>query len=131
MLSGMVTVSLYPLAAHVNAKPMPVLPDVGSMISVFLLILPFFSASSIIATPMRSFTDQSGLKFSIFATTVPGMPAANRRTLDQRRVADAFRDAVVNSSAETISFCHDRGLAWGKETMFTITIMILRQSARS
>ena len=48
---------------------MPVLPLVGSMITVSLVICPSASAASIIATPMRSFTDQSGLKFSSFATT--------------------------------------------------------------
>ena len=47
---------------------MPVLPLVGSMIRVSLRIKPAASAASIIATPMRSFTDQSGLKFSSFAT---------------------------------------------------------------
>ena len=48
----------------------PVLPLVGSTISVSLVILPSASAASIIATPIRSLTDQSGLKFSSFATTV-------------------------------------------------------------
>ena len=59
---------------------MPVLPDVGSTMSVSLVILPLRSAASIIDTPIRSLTDQSGLKFSILATTVPGRPAATRRT---------------------------------------------------
>ena len=37
------------------------------MIIVSAVTLPRRSASSIIATPMRSFTDHSGLKFSNFA----------------------------------------------------------------
>ena len=45
------------------------LPLVGSTITVSLSILPCASAASIIATPMRSLTDQSGLKFSSLATT--------------------------------------------------------------
>jgi len=58
---------------------MPVLPLVGSTIIVFGLILPAFSAASIIATPMRSLTDQSGLKFSSLATTVARASPTTRR----------------------------------------------------
>ena len=51
------------------------------------------------ATPMRSLTDQSGLKFSSLATTV----AWRRRDaaeLDERRVADGLGDVVVNFGAD-------------------------------
>jgi hypothetical protein len=34
MLSGIVTISRYPRAAHVKAKAMPVLPLVGSTLTV-------------------------------------------------------------------------------------------------
>ena len=50
---------------------MPVLPLVGSMICVSFLRMPDFSAASIIARPMRSFTLESGLKNSSFNSTVP------------------------------------------------------------
>ena len=69
MLSGMVTTRRYPRAAHVNASAIPVLPLVGSITTVSLVIRPSASAASIIATPIRSLTDQRGLKFSSFATT--------------------------------------------------------------
>ena len=47
---------------------MPVLPEVGStMVLTPGTILPVFSAASIIANPMRSFTDDIGLKNSSLA----------------------------------------------------------------
>ena len=49
---------------------MPVLPLVGSMMTVFFLILPSRSPASIIETPMRSLTDQRGLKHSNLLTMV-------------------------------------------------------------
>src|SRR5207302_909270 len=66
-------------AAQVNASAMPVLPLVGSMIVVPLLILPSRSAASIMDTPIRSLTDQRGLKFSSLATTVAWLSPAMRR----------------------------------------------------
>ncbi len=74
MLSGIVTISLYPRAAQVKARAIPVLPLVGSTITVSGLILPAASAASIMATPIRSLTDQSGLKFSSLATTSAAHP---------------------------------------------------------
>ena len=60
---------------------MPVLPLVGSMITVSLLILPSRSAASIIARPMRSLTLHSGLKFSSLPTTVATQPSVMRLQL--------------------------------------------------
>ena len=54
---------------------MPVLPLVGSMMTVSLVSVPLFSASSIIAMPMRSFTLESGLKNSHLSSTVASMPS--------------------------------------------------------
>jgi len=59
---------------------MPVLPLVGSMITVSLVILPSASAASIIATPIRSLTDHSGLKFSSLATTSAWQPSVTLRS---------------------------------------------------
>lgn len=64
---------------------MPVLPDVGSMMVLTPgLILPAFSAASIMATPMRSFTDDIGLKNSslarISALAPPACGTRLRRT---------------------------------------------------
>src|SRR5215217_1355606 len=52
------------------ARPMPVLPLVGSMMMLFFLRMPFFSASSIMARPMRSLMLPPGLARSSFMWTV-------------------------------------------------------------
>ncbi len=80
---------------------MPVLPLVGSMMTVSFVILPSRSAALIMATPMRSLTDHSGLKFSSLPTTVALASPTTRRKLIERRVADALRDVVVNLAAKT------------------------------
>src|SRR5688500_11953733 len=51
------------------ASPIPVLPDVPSMIVPPGLSRPAFSASSIMATAMRSLIEFPGLNVSIFANT--------------------------------------------------------------
>jgi len=48
------------------AKPMPVLPLVGSMTILSLLSCPVFSACSIMYLAMRSLTEPPMLNFSIF-----------------------------------------------------------------
>ena len=60
-------ISLYPLAAATDASPIPVLPDVGSMIVVSLFNLPAFSASSKIDFATLSLTEPAGLKYSNLA----------------------------------------------------------------
>ncbi len=59
---------------------MPVLPLVGSMTVVPLVILPSRSAASIMATPMRSLTDQMGLKLSSLAATIALLFPTTRRS---------------------------------------------------
>ena len=54
---------------------MPVLPLVGSMITVSFLRIPRFSASSIIDMPMRSLTLPSGLKNSHLSRIVAVRPS--------------------------------------------------------
>jgi hypothetical protein len=63
------------LAAATNASAMPVLPLVGSMMTVSGFKMPRFSASSIMAMPIRSFTLPSGLKNSHFKAIVALRPA--------------------------------------------------------
>ena len=70
IVSGMVRVNLYPFTVATSAKPTPVLPLVGSIISPPGLSTPRFSASSIIANAMRSLTLPPGLKYSSFAIRV-------------------------------------------------------------
>ena len=57
---------------------MPVLPLVGSMMCVSGVSRPDFSAASIMARPMRSFTLLQGLKNSSFTSTVAA-PAGTMR----------------------------------------------------
>ena len=59
---------------------MPVLPLVGSMITVSLPIRPSRSAASIIALAMRSLTLHSGFRFSNLPATVAWQPSAIRRS---------------------------------------------------
>src|SRR4030042_3652237 len=72
----MVTGSLYPFAAATKARAMPVLPLVGSMISIPGLSTPFFSPSQIILAPIRHLTEYEGLRPSIFARIVALSPLA-------------------------------------------------------
>ncbi len=60
-LSGITTVSLYPLRAATIASEIPVLPDVGSRIVWSGVSSPDASATSIIFFAMRSFVDPVGL----------------------------------------------------------------------
>ena len=76
MVSGMVRIVLYPLAAAIAASPIPVLPDVGSMMVAPGFRTPFCSASSIIALPILSLTLPAGLKYSSLARMVASSPSA-------------------------------------------------------
>ena len=68
-LSVVVKMHLYPFTTAAIARPMPVLPDVPSMMVPPGLSRPARSASSIILTAMRSLIELPGLKVSIFANT--------------------------------------------------------------
>jgi len=70
MLAGMIIIVRYPRAAATAAKPIPVLPLVGSIITESFVKTPCFMASSIIASATRSFTLPPGLKYSNLASTV-------------------------------------------------------------
>ena len=70
MVSGMVMMTRLPRAAAMAHRPMPVLPDVGSMITVSAFSLPCASASSSMAFAMRSFTEPAGLNSSTLPTMV-------------------------------------------------------------
>ncbi len=72
MVSGMVMIMRLPRAAAMAARPMPVLPEVGSMMTVFSSILPAATASSIMAFAMRSFTEPPGLNDSTLPMRVAG-----------------------------------------------------------
>ena len=59
--SGITRISWYPFTAATIARPMPVLPEVGSMITESFFSRPFCSASSIIDSAMRSLMLAPGL----------------------------------------------------------------------
>ena len=72
-LSGITTVSGYPLRAATMASEIPVLPDVGSRIVRSAVSSPDASATSIIFFAMRSFVEPVGLLPSSFAhSRTPG-----------------------------------------------------------
>jgi hypothetical protein len=72
----MVKVKSYPFAAAINAKPMPVFPDVGSTSKDFPGdIAPSLSAEFIIANPILSFSEQHGSMISNFAATSAFVPS--------------------------------------------------------
>ena len=75
IVSGIVRRSLYPLAAQTKAREIPVLPLVGSTITVSFLMSPLSSASTIMATPILSLTLAMGLKDSSLATTSAFAPS--------------------------------------------------------
>src|SRR4028119_78853 len=60
MLSGMTSTSLWPLTAATIARPMPVLPDVGSTIVPPGRSAPDFSAPSTLATAIRALVARRG-----------------------------------------------------------------------
>ena len=72
MVSGMVMMMRLPRAAASAARPMPVLPEVGSMSTVSSSMSPRSTASSIMAWAMRSFAEPPGLKDSTFPSSVAG-----------------------------------------------------------
>ena len=78
IVSGIISVHLYPFAAATKARPMPVLPLVGSRIIVSGPSTPASSAASIMLRPMRSLTLPAGLKNSSLAATVATAPSAMR-----------------------------------------------------
>src|SRR5438270_645431 len=79
------------------ARPTPVLPEVGSTIVPPGLSFPSRSAASIIASPIRSFTEPPGFRYSSFARSVHpvsrpifwrrtiGVPPTSSRTLGNVR----------------------------------------------
>jgi len=78
IVSGMVRVSGMPRAAQTKASAMPVLPLVGSTISLPGPRRPCASASFTIEVPMRHLTEKAGLRPSILASTVAGAPSSTR-----------------------------------------------------
>ena len=77
---------------------MPVLPLVGSMMTVSAWISPSRSAASIIARAMRSLTLHSGFMFSILPSHRGDAAGGHPPQPHQRRVADALGDVVEDAA---------------------------------
>src|SRR6266581_6367224 len=90
----------YPFTAAAIASPTPVLPDVASTTRPPGLSRPSRSAASIIAMPMRSFTEPPGLKNSALAYTGVRTPCVTRLS----RIS-----GVQPIVSRTLAY----GLAWG------------------
>src|SRR3989339_1251188 len=69
MLSGITRIRRYFLTAATNARPIPVFPEVGSIITVLGFKSPSFSAASIIERAIRSLMLPPGFCFSSFTHT--------------------------------------------------------------
>ena len=79
---------------------MPVLPLVGSMITVSRSIRPAFSAASIMLTPMRSFTLDERIEELALGVDLRLHPRGDAVEPDQRRVADGLGDVLVETRHE-------------------------------
>src|SRR5215217_1138662 len=75
---------VYPRCWATRARPMPVLPLVGSTIVPPGFRAPLASAASTMRTAMRSFTDPPGLRYSTLASTRGASGPRSRVTLDSR-----------------------------------------------
>ena len=95
IVSGMVRMILYPLDAAMAARPIPVFPEVGSIIVDPFFNAPVFSASSIIALAIRSFTLPAGLKYSSFSSTVASSPSARSIFSASRRGVFPIRSKML------------------------------------
>src|SRR5690606_28635651 len=64
-----------------NARPTPVLPEVGSTIVPPGFSSPDASAASIILVAMRSFDEPPGFRYSTFTSTVAAIPSVTLLSL--------------------------------------------------
>ena len=85
MVSGMVRMILYPLAAAMDARPIPVFPDVGSMMTESGFRRPWASAASIIPLAILSLTLPAGLKSSSLTTSLALRPYFFSSLVSSRR----------------------------------------------
>src|SRR5438105_2037417 len=100
MSSGIVRIRRNPLTAETIASPTPVLPLVGSTIVEPARMRPWRSASSSMATAMRSFTLPPGFSDSTFATTSapPGLGSRFKRTSGVRPTSSSTDAAIFPRS---------------------------------
>src|SRR3990170_2413905 len=99
MSSGIVTIRRYPFTAATIARPMPVLPLVGSTMVSPGLIRPSRSAASIMLRAIRSLTLPAGLCDSTFATTSAAPSGTTRfsRTMGVPPISSSTVSAICPS----------------------------------
>src|SRR5689334_18662818 len=85
---------------------MPVLPDVASTMVDPGLSRPCFSASSIMATPMRSLIDPSGLRDSSLATSREGGATICRSVTSGVLPTVAVTDSWIMSRPERVALSY-------------------------
>jgi len=102
MLSGMVSASLYPRAAQTNARPMPVLPLVGSRMIVSGLMRPAFSGRVDHGHPDPVLDAVGGAVELELGHHLPRRALGQAPDPHQRGIADQLRD-VVGDFHETSS----------------------------
>ncbi|KAG1689711.1 hypothetical protein DVH05_028616 [Phytophthora capsici] len=78
IVSGITSVNLYPRTADAKARPIPVLPDVGSMMCESFCRRPDFSASRIMLRPIRSLTEAQGSMNSHLTAILAWQPSVTR-----------------------------------------------------
>ena len=76
MLAGMVRITRYPITAAMAARPMPVLPEVGSITVPPRFSAPLCSACRSISSATRSLALPAGLQRSSLASSVACKPRA-------------------------------------------------------
>ena len=96
IVSGIVRISRYPSAAAIEASPIPVLPEVGSINTAPSFKRPRSLASRIIAFAIRSFTLPAGLRYSSFNKIRTSRPNPLSRF-------PASRSGVLPTSSNTLS----------------------------
>ena len=97
MSSGIVSTSRYPLRAQTIARPMPVLPEVGSTSVSPGLIRPSRSAASTMLSAMRSFTEPAGFCASSLPSTSAAPSGTTRcsRTSCVRPIRSSTESAIA------------------------------------
>src|SRR5215208_5638546 len=100
ILSGIVKMHRYPLSAATIARPVPVLPEVGSTIVPPGFSFPSRSAASTIVIAIRSLIEPPGLRNSSFPSTV----AASSGTTFWRRTS-----GVLPTSSSNVGYSRGMG----------------------
>src|SRR3954451_17769473 len=92
------TMHLYPRCWATRARPMPVLPLVGSTIVPPGFSAPLASAASTMRTAIRSFTEPPGLRYSSLAST-SGASGRSSRVTDVSRTSGVLPTRSTTDSA--------------------------------